>query len=703
MYDLIVIVHRKRILISLANDLGGHQVKFCAEFWEVRQPEKPLEIMELMRGNLSGRQCKKVGNCFKFKKVAFGGSLLGALMATSAIAFAADYSQAPILESKVQSGELPPVAERLPANPYVEGSIDGIGDYGGTLRTTILANGDQYNLTRTIANETLVRWDTSWTKIEPSIAEEVTVSDDATTFTFKLRKGLKWSNGAPFNADDIMFWYEDVFMNEALTPSPSSVFMAGGEPVKVRRIDDVTVEFKFAAPYGLFMQQLAYGQGHQPIVYPRHYLEQFHEKYNSEGIPAILEQSATANDWVSLFHSKVSPSFMPTFWQNTELPTLNPWVLTVPYADGNRVAATRNPYYWKVDEDGNQLPYIDKVTWAKIDDPQLMVLKMTAGEFDFAFRHINNATFRSVLYDGTETGNYRFVDVEDIPANDAVLLLNLNIEDPVKNEIFNNKDFRIGLSHALNRQEIIDLIYVGQGTPSQVAVSERHELYNEKASKQFTEYDPALANQYLDKVLGKKDAEGYRLDKNGERFTVNFMVADVFGLSYPDVMQMVQQYAKDVGLDIQIRTTDRSRLTTMWNANEQDAYIWNCVGGLSEVYTDVRCYMPYQRADVFYASEWADWYADHDNGQQPPENIQQLMAAYDEVTTASSDASRKAKMEDFLELSADNFLTIGIVQPSMKYMMVSNDLKNIVDPIAINGTLWHPAPTLSSWYFEGGM
>ncbi|MEO1986702.1 MAG: ABC transporter substrate-binding protein [Martelella sp.] len=623
-------------------------------------------------------------------------------LAFASAAGAVDYHQAPMLDEKVADGTLPPVAERLPENPYVETMVDSIGDYGGTLRTTILANGDHYNLTRTVANELLVRWDPAWEKIEPSLAEEVTVSEDATTYTIKLRKGLKWSDGEPFTVDDIMFWYEDVFMNESLTPSKSSSFVAGGEPVKVTKIDDDTVEFKFAVPYGLFLQQLAYGQGHQPVIFPKHYLKQFHEKYNAEGIPALLDENPAANDWVSLFNSKVSLTFQPAYWQNVDLPTMNPWILTVPYADGERVAVTRNPYYWKVDPDGNQLPYIDNVTWAKVDDPQLMVLKMTSGEFDFAFRHINNATFRSVLYDGQESGNYHFIDVQDLPANDAVLLLNLNTDDPVKHEIFNNKDFRIALSHAIDRQDIIDLIYVGQGRPAQVAVQPSHELYNETQATQYTEYDPDLANEMLDQIMPEKDGEGFRLGPDGNRFTINFMVSDVFGLSYPDVMQMVQEYAADVGLDIQIRTTDRARLNTMWSANEQDAYIWNCVGGLSEVYTDVRCYMPFQHADIFFATKWSDWYADHAKGEEPPENVKELMAAYDKVNEAVSDEDRKARMEEFLELSANAFLNIGIVSPEPKYMMVSNDLKNVYDGIPINGILWHPAPTLSQWYFDDG-
>ncbi|KLK94692.1 peptide ABC transporter substrate-binding protein [Microvirga vignae] len=622
------------------------------------------------------------------------------LLGSFAPAWAADYKQAPMLDEQVKAGKLPAVANRLPEKPYVETMVDGVGKYGGTLRTTILANGDQYNLTRTIANELLVRWDPQWKKVMPSLAEEFKASDDATTYTFKLRKGLKWSDGHPFTADDIMFWYEDVFMNNALSPAKNPTFTVAGKPVKVTKIDDQTVEFKFESPYGLFLQQLAYGQGHLPVIYPKHYLSQFHEKYNKEGIPALLKANPAAGDWVALFNSKVSLSFQPPFWQNLDLPTLNPWVLTVPYADSERVAATRNPYYWKVDTAGNQLPYIDNVTWAKLDDPQVMALKMTSGEFDFAFRHINNSTFKSVLFDGQKTGNYRIVDVKDLPASDAAILLNLTSTDPVKRKIFQNKDFRIALSHAINRQEIIDLVYVGQGAPAQVAAQPEHELYNERQAKQYTEYDPKRSAEILDKIMPKKDAEGFRLDETGKRFTINFMVADVFGLSYPDIMQMVQQYAKDVGIDIQIRTTDRARLNTMWAANEQDAYIWNCVGGLSDAYTDVRCYMPFQKADIFFAVRWAEWYSNHNTGEEPPANIKELMAAYDRVNAAVTDDDRREKMKEFLNLSADNFLNIGISRPMPKYMMVSNNLKNVVNGLPIAGNLWHPAPTLTQWYFD---
>lgn len=612
----------------------------------------------------------------------------------------ADFQQAPMLDGLVESGALPPVEERLPTEPFIETMVDGIGTYGGTLRTTILAGGDHYNITRLVANELLVRWTPDWTEVVPSIAREVEASEDATTFTFHLREGMRWSDGAPFTADDIMFWYNDVFLNEALTPSKNPIFVRADEPVVVEKIDDYTVVFSFTEPYGLFLQNLAYGQGHIPIIYPKHYLSQFHEDYNAEGLPALIDADPTAADWVALFNSKVSLTFQPPFWQNTELPTINPWILTQPYADTDRVAVTRNPFYWKVDPEGNQLPYIDGITWARIDDVQLMALQATLGEFDFAYRHINNATFQSVLFDGMDQGNYRFMEVLDLPANDTVLMLNLNVEDPVKREVFQNKDFRIAVSHAIDRQEIIDLIYIGQGDPAQVAPQPIHELFNERMAYQFTEYDPDLANEILDGIMPERGPNGMRLGPDGQPFTIVFMVADVFGNSYPDVMLMVQEYLRAVGVDIEIRATDRARLNTMWYANEQEAYIWNCVGGLSEAYTDVRCYMPFQKADIFFAMRWAEWYSDPNTGEEPPEEVKAVFDAYDEVNAAVDDAVRLAAMQNFLELSADQFFTVGLRRGIPRFAIISNDLRNVHEPLPIAGNLWHPAPTLTQWYFD---
>ena len=628
-------------------------------------------------------------------------ALAFALPCLAGVAWGMEFKQAPVLDPLVASGKLPPVKDRLPENPYVEIMVDGIGKYGGTLRTGILGAGDHYNLTRTMANETLVRWTPDWKKIIPSIAEKVDVNDDATAFVFHLRKGMRWSDGAPFGADDIMFWYEDVFMNTELSPTKNAVFVNEGDPVKVEKIDDYTVRFSFTKPYGLFLMQLAYGPGHIPIIHPKHYLKQFHIKYNAAGMDKLLAASQTVKDWVSLFNSKVSQTFQPAFWQNTELPTLNPWTLTVPYGDADRVVAERNPYYWKVDPEGNQLPYIDTMHYTKADDIQLLLLKITNGEFDWMFRHVNSITYRPVLVDGQKSGDYRLFEMEDLAANNATLVFNLNHTDPVKRAIFGNKDFRIAVSHAIDREEINDLVWAGVAEISQVGPIEKNELYNERLSTQYLEYDPDKASELLDKIgLDKKDADGFRLGPDGKRFTILFMVADVFGAGFPDVMLQVQKYCRAVGLDLQIRTTDRARLNTMWYANEHDAYIWNCVGGQNEAYTDVRAFMPYLKADLFFGMKWAEWYSDPATGEEPPPEVKEHMALYDKVKAAPDDATRLAAMKAFLDKTADNFYLIGIARFTTSYGTIKNNMKGAYEPLPVAGALWHPAPTLVQYYYD---
>lgn len=614
---------------------------------------------------------------------------------------AAEYRGAPMLDALVASGRLPPAAQRLPQTPFIETMVDGVGKYGGTIRSAVLGGGDQYNLTRSIGNETLVRWTADWKTIIPSIAEGVDASPDARDYVFHLRQGLRWSDGAPFDADDIMFWYEDVFGSPELTPSKNPIFVADGKPVVVTRIDQYTVKFSFQSAYGLFLQQMAYGSGHIPIIYPKHYLRQFHIRYNPDGIKETLARSSSVKDWVSLFNSKVSLSFQPVFWQNLDLPTLNSYVLKEPYSDGPRVVAERNPYYWKVDPAGNQLPYIDRWVFTKADDVQLLLLKSQNGEIDFLARHITNVSYKALLFDSQQKGNFRFFDLNQTDANDAELLLNLNVNDPVKRRIFQNKDFRIALSQSINRQEIIDLVYVGAGTPAQGAPWPGQDIYNERLATQYTQYDPAASRALLDRIgLDKKDADGFRLGPDGKRLTIVFMVADVFGSGFPDVMLQVQKYAKAVGIDIQLRATDRARLNTMWYANEQEAYIWNCPGGLSDAYTETRCFMPNQKADLFYAMRWAEWYADPKTGEEPPPEVREHMTMYDRVKSAATDADRLAAMQAFLDRSAENFYTIGLVRPSPRVAIVSRRMRNVLSPLPIAGNLWHPAPTLSQYYYQ---
>lgn len=634
-------------------------------------------------------------------KIFASGLAIAALASASIPALA--FEEAPMLSEQVAAGTLPPVDERLPVKPMVLEVVDQPGEYGGTMRRAILGGGDQHNIVRTIGSENLVRWDVTWSEVRPNIAESYEVSADAKTFTFKLREGTRWSDGELFTADDIMFWYEDVFLDTRLTPSKHPNYVGPSGPVKVTKIDDYTVEFKFEEANGLFIQNMAYGFGYYPVVYAKHYLSQYHEKYNPN-IQELVDAEPAAADWIQLFNLKAGPMHTPLFWQNPDRPTLHAWHLTNAYGSSDRVVAERNPYYFKVDSEGQQLPYIDRITYDQVEDVETILLKAFNGEIDYMNRHLGRPPYRAVLTDNMERGKYRFFDTNDLPSNTMILMLNLNNADPVKREIVSNKDFRIGLSHAINRQEIIDLLYFGSGRASQTAPQPTSDLYKEQYSTQFTEFNPELANEFLDKAgLSERDDEGFRLGPDGERFSLVFMVADVFGLQYPDAMQLVAEYAADVGIDIQVRATDRSRLMELVRSNEQDAYMWNCGGGQADAYTSPMCYVPRPGNTVHWAKLWAEWGVDPETGEEPPAEVKAIFAAYDEVLAAPTPEEQKARMERVLELSMDQLFTIGLIQNEPAFGVARNNVGNVPDPLPIAGQLWYPAPYTAQMYFEGGV
>lgn len=624
----------------------------------------------------------------------------GVLLALSSVIPALAFQEAPALKEMVEAGTLPPVEERLPTDPMVLEVVDSIGEYGGTIRRAILGGGDQHNMVRLISNENLVRWSADWSELKPNIAESWEVSEDASTFTFKLIEGIRWSDGELFTADDIMFWYE-VFSDERLTPSQHPNFVGPSGAVEVSKIDDHTVEFKFGEPNGLFLQNMAYGFGYYVVNYPKHYLSQFHADYNAD-VQALVDAEPAATDWVSLFNLKSGPMHTPLFWQNADRPTLHPWHIVEGYGSTDRMIAERNPYFWKVDSEGNQLPYIDRITWDQVEDSETILLKALNGEIDYMFRHIGTPNNLASFNDNMERGNYKFYGVAASGSSgSAIIMFNLNNEDPVKNEIVNNKDFRVAVSHAVDRQEIIDLVYLGSGTPSQTSPHPASPFFNDEWTNQHIEFDPGKANELLDSIgLDKRDADGFRLGPDGKRFTLVFMIADVFGMQYPDVMELVSEYAADVGLDFQIRATDRSRLYEVASAGGHDAYIWNCGGGTLDAYTNPYCYLPFGKA-VFWAPKWAEWGVNPETGTEPPEHIKALFNAYDVVGTAVSPEEQEKALLELIQKAMDEFLTVGLIQSAEAYGIANNNLRNYPDPMPISGQLWTPAPYVSQFYYEG--
>ena len=617
------------------------------------------------------------------------------------------YGEAPMLAEMVAAGDLPPVEERLPANPLVIAPIERIGDYGGEWRSAMVGGLDHIWMIRLMAYENLIRFTPDWSGLMPNVASSFSANDAATEFIFELREGLRWSDGAPFTADDITFWYEDVLMNEDLTPTVATWLVSGGEPLSVEKVDEHTVKFTFTTPNGLFLQNLASILGCGPTSYPRHYLAPFHINY-ADDIDALVAE-AGASDWVELFQSKggVEPCFWTntSFWQSDTVPTMHAWRITSTYGGGaGRVVAERNPYYFKTDPDGNQLPYIDRMIFDQLEDKETLLLQVLNGDIDMMARHFNSAANRPIVYDNREAGDYYTYGVVGEDANMTALAINLTHLDPVKREIFQNKDFRIGLSHAINRQEIVDIVYLGRGEPRQIAPQADSPFYDEEFAMQYTEYSVELANAHLDQAgYSERDAEGYRLAPDGSRISIIVEAGDLFGRGWPDVLELIQGYWGAVGIHMEPRIIDRSLLVSRKVNSEHDATVWGAGGGLDVFLTPI-WYFPSDPVESAFAPMWTKWYFDPETGEEPPEAARQQMQLFDQIK-ATGDLELQAElMSQLLAIAKEEFYVMGLNSNPGGYGIAKNNFRNV--PATSTGS-WKfpwPAPINTTLFFleDGG-
>ena len=609
--------------------------------------------------------------------------------------------EAPALAEAVAAGTLPPVAERLPLNPMVVEPFEGVGRYGGDLRTALVGGGSLNMMHRYQGYEPLVRYTPDFLGVIPNVAESFEASADASAYTFKLREGHKWSDGQPFTTDDIMFFYEDVMLNEELTPSPQGHLRSpDGTQAKFEKVDATTFRIVFSQPNGLLPLRLAWANDDRTTRTPRHYLEQFHIKYNPDADQIARDQGMTG--WVQLFQIKSGIAVDGEIFKNKEMPTLYGWTVTQPIGESAEFAiAQRNPYYFKVDSEGNQLPYLDRITYAVAADNEVLLLKALQGEIDLIDQWICTPANRAVLYDGQETGQYGFYTTTSTEPNEMVFQLNLTHKDPVKRALFQNKNFRAGLSHAIDRQAVIDTVFIGQGAPAQPSVRPEDPLYNEQLATQYTAFDLAKANELLDSVVPNKDGEGYRLDENGNRITLIFEI-DQVRQTFVDSFQLVLPMIRAAGIDAQMRTMDRS----LWEVRvrqggEYDATVhkFGGNGGIVAI-LDPRYFFP-NTTEAMYAKGWQIWYNDptSPDAVEPPAATKRQFEAYNELRQTSDTAKQQELMKEILQIAADEFYVFGVTLPLDGYGIVANRLKNVAPSMPNSWGYPTPAPTNPEQYY----
>ncbi|MEZ4710718.1 MAG: ABC transporter substrate-binding protein [Caldilineaceae bacterium] len=598
------------------------------------------------------------------------------------------YTEAPMLAEQVRAGALPPVDERLPVEPVVVEPLDSIGQYGGEwFGGTIETNGNFW--IRNGGYQQLLRWTPEWDGIIPNLAESYEANDDATEFTFHLRPGVRYSDGELLTADDIMFWYEDVLMNEELTPSIPTWLRNGDDPVIVEKLDDHTVKFTFSGPQGLFIKTATQTQFDVFAHYPRHYLEQFHPNYN-DNIEADAK-AAGFDTWLDYFGAK------STIHQNAELPNLRPWLMETGIGESStgRISATRNPYFHKVDSAGNQLPYMDRYIVDIVADNQVLVLKALNGELDYQERFISDPSNKAVFFDNREQGGFDFYELYPTTVNEFIIQFNMNCTDENLREIFQNKDFRIAMSYAINRQEIIDLVHVGQGQAWQASPRPESRYHHERLATQYTEYNPDLANEHLDKAgYTERDGDGFRLGPDGKRISF-IMELDQGRTTYIDAMALIKPAWEAVGVECTVRTMERSLWEERCRGRSLEFHVsGHRFGGGSgdAVVLDARYWLPMNTGNSMFAKAWAFWYNDPNDelAEEPPENIKKAMEIYTSIGLTGDDEEQYNRMMQVLDIAADEFYAIGTVLEPNAFGIVTNRMRNV--PKVLPNSWIYPTP-----------
>lgn len=608
------------------------------------------------------------------------------------------YNEAPILAAMVAAGELPPVDERLPDNPLIIPVVEEIGQYGGTLRRGFLGPSDHNNYTR-VVYDALVRFAPDGSQVIPHIASGWESNADFTEWTIRLRPGAKWSDGQPFTADDIMFWYNDILLNEELTPSiPVWMQNGDGSVAKVEKVSDYAVKWTYNEPNTAFLLALANQDGADASInllsfVPAHYLKQFHPNYVDQAELDAKVAEAGFDNWVELFSVEALPHL------SGKRPSMAAWV-----PDGTTVSdpvfiLKRNPYYIGVDPAGNQLPYIDEVRFTFFADQQALNLAAVAGEIDMQGRHIQMSSY-PVLKENEETGNYRVVTWPTFGGSDAVVMLNQTWPGP-EGELFRNKDFRIALSYAIDREAIKELAFLGLGEARQGVPAPFHPYYpGDEWAFKYTEYNPDLANQMLDEILPEKDADGFRVMPNGQTLDIEISVVPAFAV-WPDIGQLIVEDWADVGVKAHIEVRERAQHFAMRPANELMAEIWN-EDTTGFPFSGQPKFDPRSDPALTFAPLVAKWYASNGaEGVEPSPEIKQVVDIIDEAKT--SPRGRQIELaQELFRIWADNVWEIGTVgmTPMIQGVVVVND--NLRNVPAIAGNDWPlrtPGDTRPEQYF----
>lgn len=584
----------------------------------------------------------------------------------------AGYIEPPSLADQVEAGALPPVAERLPEHPQVARLPwpgQAAGRHGGEI-DMLMSSAKDVRMMTVYGYARLVVYNENL-EFEPDLLESFEVEDER-VFTFRLRPGHKWSDGSPFTTEDFRYFWEDVANNEDLAPTgPPNTMLVDGEKPRIEIVDETTIRYSWSKPNPSFLPNLA-GPSPLYIFRPSTYLKLFHVDYAE---PEALKQrvkEASQRDWAAL-HNRKDNMYRN---DNPELPTLEPWVL-VTKPPSERFVFRRNPYYHRVDTEGRQLPYADRVVM-QITDSKLVPAKTGAGESDLQARYLrfDNYTF---LKEGEATGGYRVLLWNTETGSQLALYPNLNVNDPVWRGLLRDVRLRRALSLAINRHEINQVIYYGLADEQGNSVLKQGPLYDESYAKAWTEFDPEQANRLLDEMgLVQRNDEGIRLMPDGRPLVI---VVESAGESTEetDVLELIGDSWRQIGVQLFTKPSQREVFRNRIFAGETIMSVWTGLeNGLPTADMSPFELAPSTQQQLM----WPKWGQYLETGGESGDEIdmpaaQRLSDLLERWTYAASRAEREAVWREMLQIFADQVFTIGTVANVPQPVVVATELRNV--------------------------
>lgn len=611
--------------------------------------------------------------------VAAMSSLAFCLSSTSVLAV--EYKESKALLGDVTSGKLPPVSDRVPAEPSIaDFSREDAkpGQAGGAIRV-LMAKAKETRQMVVYGYARLVGFNDRL-ELAADILKDYTV-EEGRIFTLRLRKGHKWSDGHPFTTEDFQYWWEDVANNEELSPSgPPVKMLTDGKPPKVSIISPTEIRYEWPAPNPTFIPALA--QASPMYIYaPKHYLKQFHEKYqDGPTLDALVKENKRRN-WASL-HNRKDNAYKN---DNPNLPTLQPWVArTSPPAE--RFIFKRNPFYHRVDANGVQLPYLDQINM-DIVSGKLIPAKAGSGEVDLQGRYLQfkNTPF---LKENEERYGYTTRLWRTGKGAHMALYPNMNSNDAVWRDLFREKRFRIALSLATNRDEINEVVYFGVALPQGNALLPGSPLYDEKAAFAHTQFDLTAANDLLDEIGLKRGSDGIRLLPDGRKLEI---IVESAGESTEetDVLELIKQTWSKAGIALFTKPLQRDVLRNRVFTGDTQMSIWfGLENGLANAAMSPEELAPTSQQQL----QWPKWgqYVETKGKAGAPADMPvplQLSGLYKQWRNAVDMKTKEKIWKQMLTMYTSEVYVIGLVAGVLQPVVTNARLQNVPDEGYYN---WDP-------------